>query len=84
MVKNKWDEHFWFVIETIVSRNDSLSLETLKLLGNYLPCRECKTHFADFIVRNPQIDSDWIKLLKYEISLTQRKPGKCCKGPLKK
>lgn len=75
-----WYKPFWFVIETIVQKNDANSLKTLGMLANYLPCNKCKSHFHDFIERNPVLNKDWVALLKYEISLTQKKSnnGMCC------
>lgn len=83
-MNKSWSENYWFVIESIVSQtqqlNNSQSLETLKLLGNYLPCQDCRNHYNLFITNNTYIDTEWLNKLKREIKLNSRKklPG-CCK-----
>lgn len=83
-MSNKWSEHFWFVIEKIVSDTHDINMnqsrECLSLLSRYLPCQKCRNHFDLFISKNNIINNEWLKKLKYEINITQTKKSqkKCC------
>lgn len=78
----KWYAHYWYVIEDIYNqRNRRPPLQAFRELGEYIPCGKCKTHFLEYIEREP-FDSLWLSKLKKEIAdKIPRKPsGECCKG----
>lgn len=83
MEKN-WDNHYWFVIGSIVdqttSKNNDTSWTTLLHLGKYIPCVECRTHFENYLHRERVIDKEWLNKLKYDIKLNSYKKVKGCKG----
>lgn len=78
-----WDKHFWFVIETIVKKSNSLnnqtSWETLRGLANYIPCQKCKIHFKEYLSRENTINQEWLSKLKYEIKIESQSSKRPCK-----
>jgi hypothetical protein len=80
----EWSKMYWFVIESIVSQttklNNQVSLDTLTLLGMYLPCQDCRNHYSLFVQKNTVINEEWLAKLKREITITKRQTHKkkCC------
>jgi hypothetical protein len=73
-MKNKWYEHYWFVITDISNKVTNENLEktkdVIKFLCLSLPCKKCIKHSDEYLKAHPiNCDTknellDWLKLFK--------------------